>query len=559
MRQIGAPRSTAERERDLAALGGKTWDLLVVGGGITGTAVARDAALRGLEVALIEQADFAFGTSSRSSRLVHGGLRYLASLDFGLVREGLVERRRLLDLAPGLVHPVEFVYPVYAGDPDPLWKVNLGVTLYELLSLGYGLGGRRRLRAAAVLRQVPGLRRRGLKGAVAYRDAATHDTRLTLAVALSAREAGALPVSRCGALELLRDGGPSERGGGPGKGGRVTGAAVEDRISGRSFEVAARAVVLCCGPWQQLFPIESVRLRTARGTHVSLPGERLPLASYVALRSPLDGRLAFAMPIDGYTVIGTTDQDDAVEPGSVRPTESDTVYLLELANHAFPGVNLHPADVAGVWAGLRPLVADKPGAHADEISREHQVAAPVSGLWILTGGKLTTHREMAEDCVDRIVPALARQGVRAGPCRTRRQPLLAGSLEEGRRELLDLGFEEAEVEALACVYGARLERLVGVLERLANGPPGPETLLDAEVELAAREEWALSLDDLLLRRIGPGQLDLKTARARAPRAAERLGELLGWSAEERRAQVEAFAAGIGRDLAAAGLSPGPGP
>ncbi len=547
MRQIAAPRSTPEREEALAALGGETWDLLVVGGGISGTAVARDAALRGLRVALVEQADFAFGTSSRSSRLVHGGLRYLASLDFGLVREGLVERRRLLDLAPGLVHEVEFVYPVYAGDPDPLWKVNLGVALYELLSLGYGLGGRRRMRPAAVGHRVPGLRRRGLKGAVAYRDAATHDTRLTLAVALSAREAGALLVSRCGALGLRRDSGP---------GGRVTGAEVEDRISGRAFEIDARAVVLCCGPWQKLFPVESVRLRTARGTHLSLPAGRLPLASYVALRSPADGRLAFAMPIDGYTVIGTTDQDDAVEPGAVRPTERDVDYLLALASHSFPGSRLRPADVAGVWAGLRPLVAEKPGAHADEISREHQVAAPAPGLWILTGGKLTTHREMAEDCLEKIVPALRRQGVEAGRCLTRRRPLLAGSLESGRRELLDLGFEAAAVEALAAVYGARLERLAHRLERSAAGgadPAGPETLLAAQVELAAREEWALSLDDLLLRRIGPGQLDLKTARTMADPAAGRLGALLGWSAEQRREQVEAFEAGIGRDLAAAGI------
>lgn len=538
MHQLDPPLSTPARRRDFERLASRRWDLLVVGGGISGTAVARDAALRGLRVALVEQADFAFGTSSRSSRLVHGGLRYLAHLDFALVREGLVERRRLLDSAPGLVREVEFLYPVYRGDPDPVWKVNLGVSLYELLAFGYGLGGKRRLDAGGVRATVPQLRSEGLRGGVLYRDAATHDTRLTLAVGLAARREGALLVSRCRAAELIRDG------------ERVIGAEIEDRIDGDRIRVEADAVVLCCGPWQNLYGRNPVKLFTARGTHLSLSRRRLPLASFIALRSPDDGRLAFAMPLGEHTVIGTTDQHDASAPGWVRPTREDTEYLLRLANHSFPGADLETADVTGAWAGLRPLVSSEPGAAADEISREHQIIPGPPGLWILAGGKLTTHRAMAEDILDRVVPTLSLGGREARRCRTHRLPLLTGSLDEGIAELGAAGVPEAKVRSLAAVYGSRLEALA---RRLEQHPCTPESLFDAQVDLAVDEEWALSLDDLLLRRIGAGALDLRLCWRAAPRAAVRMAEHLGWSRHQTTSQVDDFRAGVVTELAAAGI------
>ncbi|MDH3745048.1 MAG: glycerol-3-phosphate dehydrogenase/oxidase [Acidobacteriota bacterium] len=543
MRALVPPRSTPARDEALKRLSDRRWDLLVVGGGITGMAVARDAALRGLATTVIERQDFAFGTSSRSSRLVHGGLRYLANFDLALVREGLVERRRLLDCAPGLVRPAQFVYPVYRNDPDSLWKVALGVHLYESLSFGYRLGKSRRYRRRGLIAALPGLRRDFLKGGVAYTDAATHDTRLTLAVGLGAARAGAHLVSRCGALRTEQSGAV------------VTGARVQDRISEREFSVSARAVVLCCGPWQKLYPKATIKLRTARGTHLSVRCRRLPLNAFVALRSPRDGRLAFAMPVGQYVVLGTTDADDMVEPGLVRPTEGDSDYLLELANHAFPAVDVSRADIAGAWAGLRPLVSDGSGEDADKLSRSHQVVAGPPGLWILTGGKLTTHRKMAEDCLDTVAPYLEADGVSSKPCSTHTLPLLEGNLERARALLSEQGLAKDRIVALEALYGSRTETLAERAARLAGQALiTGDALLEAQVEMAVEEEWALSLDDLLLRRIGSGQLDLKAVWALAPASARKLGDLLGWSHAEEKAEVAELRGGVERDLRAAGAS-----
>ncbi|HVF58548.1 MAG TPA: FAD-dependent oxidoreductase [Thermoanaerobaculia bacterium] len=485
---LAPPRSPPAREADLAALAGRRWDLLVVGGGASGAAVARDAALRGLGVALVERHDLAFGASSRSSRLIHGGLRYLAHGDLALVREGLVERGRLLATAPELVRPVRFLYPVYAGDPDPLWRLGLGLHLYDLLAAGHSLGRHRRLSAVEAIALAPGLRRAGLRGAAVYQDAACHDARLVVALARSAAAAGAVVVTRCGGARV--------------KNGELE---VEDAIGGRRFGVGARAIVLCCGPWRELLDGTPVRLRPTRGTHVALPRERLPVPCHVALRSPDDGRLAFAMPAGAHTIVGTTDDDDTTPPEAVLPTRNDVAYLLRMANHAFPEQGLAAADVTGVWAGLRPLVAKRSRdgrVHPSAVSRKHVVAHAAPGVWVLAGGKLTSHRRMAEDCVDAVLREIGPRLERApGPCVTDRQPLAA-----------------------------------------------PD----------ADDDWALTLDDLLLRRREPGPLDLPACLAAAPGAAAELGEKLEWSDGERAAQVEGFRVLVEGEFAAAGL-PHPDP
>jgi glycerol-3-phosphate dehydrogenase len=504
-------------------------------------AVARDAVLRGLRVALVEQGDFAFGTSSRSSRLIHGGLRYLAGFDFSLVREGLVERRRLLKTAPGLVRPVRFLYPVYRGDPDSLWKVNLGVFLYETLALGYGLGGRQWLSRKGLVENVPGLRRDGLRGGVTYFDAATHDTRLTLAVAMSAEREGALLVSRCRA-ESLSD-----------AGGRIGGSTIVDHLSQERVEINARAVALCCGPWQTLYPPASVSMRTARGTHISLSSRRVPLDCFTTLRSPRDGRLAFAMPVGEYVVLGTTDEDDATAPAEVKPTPEDTDYLLELANHAFPAADVSRADVNGAWAGLRPLLADSSHLDADDLSRRHRIIDGPPGLWILAGGKLTTHRRMAEDLLDEIVPHLEDGDVEIGPCLTKSQKLLPGSVALGRKRLYELGLSVGNVDGLAELYGGRLGILAERVAAIDPNPDGPDAVLVAQIETAIEDEWALSLDDLLIRRIGPGALDLKACLDMAEPAARIMAAKLGWSDEETTREIEEFKAAASRDLSAAGV------
>ncbi len=522
---LAPPRSTPARERAIDTLASRAWDVLVVGGGATGTALARDAALRGLAVALVERHDLAFGTSSRSSRLIHGGLRYLAQLQLGQVREGLVERGRLLAAAPGLVRPVPFLYPVYEGDPDPLWRVHLGVGLYHALAAGHSLGRRRRLSAAELAAEVPGLRTAGLRGAAGYVDAACHDARLVIAQARSARDAGATIVTRCSAVNAP----------GRGAGRPLRELELEDTVGSRRFPVRARAVVLCCGPWGELLAGTPIQLRTTRGSHVAVPHAHLPLPCHLALRSPDDGRLAFAMPVGEHTVFGTTDVDDATPPAETAATPADVAYLLRLANHAFPEAALTPSHLTGVFAGLRPLVAVGSRHHRirpTRVPRSHVVVHAGEGLWVLAGGKLTSARRMAEDCLDAVLAAPG--APRAGLCRTRDLPFFPGSVDDGRERLMLAGEEEEKEKAQ-----------VG-----RKGEAG-EGLLAAQVRWAAEDEWALALDDLLLRRVAPGALDLVGCREGAVRAAGLLGKVLRWTEEEREEQVTEFVSAVDRELSSA--------
>ncbi len=538
MLSLPPPVSPPSRELDIERLETVDWDLLVVGGGATGVAVARDAALRGLEVALAEEHDIAFGTSSRSSRLIHGGLRYLASAELGLVREGLRERHYLLETAPHLVRAEQFAYLVYSEDPDALWKIRLGVALYALLATGYRLGPNRKLSTEALGELVPGIETDRLDGAVTYFDGATHDARLTVAVAASAREAGATLLTRCRVGDLVR------------RNGRVEGTVVDDTIADRSFEVSARVVLLCTGPWQALHADIPPHLRTARGSHVSLHRERLPLDLALVLRSPQDGRQTFALPMGDYTVLGTTDVDDDTPPSEVRPTVEDTDYLLAVANHAFPTADLARRDVVGAWAGLRPLLAADETGDPDELSRRHRVVRAAPGLWVLAGGKLTAQRQMAEDCLNDILRREDYDDRSLARCHTHELPITPGDVERGRDDLRRLKADPAMIDRLLGLYGGRLGRLTA---HLREAPPVrlAERVLIAAARMAAEEEGALSLDDALLRRLDPGALDLERAIEIAPLVAREMAEPLGWTRQQMEAQVEAFRQGATGDLTAA--------
>ncbi len=531
MRPLLPPRAPAGRSDELARLASTPWDLVVVGAGASGAAVALEAARRGHSVALVEQDDIASGTSSRSSRLIHGGLRYLARGEFGLVREGLRERGRLLREMPGLVRNVRFVYPVYRGDPDGSLWVGLGLTLYDLLSLGDGLGRHRRLSARRVAREIPQLRTQGLRRAFAYRDAATHDARLTLTLATSGAAMGVHVVPRC-RVSTVEPGGLLE---------------LEDRIDGTRCEVKARAVLLACGPWRELLP-ERIGLRTARGAHIAVPARRLAVSAHLALRSPDDGRLIFALPQGAYTVLGTTDRDDATPPGDARATRDDVAYLLRATRHHFPQSRMGEADVSGLWAGLRPLLADGSRRDPDELSRHHSVLECAPAVYALLGGKLTTHRQMAADALARMTQVLpAPQGNAAT-----NQPLRAGSLARGAERLRASGISESDLSQLAGLYGPRLDRLADLLPATTDAGL-EETVLRAQIALAAREEWAWTLDDLLLRRLLPGPLNLRLAAALAPWAAEALGDELAWSLAERAQQLQSFRKGLEAEFHHAGL------
>ena len=535
----------------LAPLADGLFDLLVVGGGITGAGVARDAAGRGLRVALAERDDLASGTSSRSSRLVHGGVRYLEHGHLGLVFEASRERRTLLRLAPHLVRPLAFTWPVYRGARVPRWKLAAGLALYDALALWGNVGRHRVLGAAGVLAREPALAAAGLTGGAAYWDAATDDSRLTLAVALGAEQRGAVVRTHAEVVGLRFA---------PDRDGARVRASVRGRLPGDdgSVEVRARAVVNCAGPWADgvralAEPRAPVAVRGAKGVHVLVPADRLGVRGAVTLLGPRDGRVFFALPAGGsaagqFAVIGTTETPADAEPGAVRATAADVAYLLGAANHYFPDARLVPADVVSAWAGLRPLAAaGVGGAGTGSASREHAVHVDPRGVVTATGGKLTTYRSMAADVVDRCAPLL---GVGRLPAsETARGTLPGGDVADPPR---GVAAEEAAARAaagdaavsrrLAHAHGAAWRRVWALAEAdRALGarldPALPYVL--AEFAHAAAHEHARTLADLLVRRAPVAFETRDHGRSAARALAPHVAAALGWDAA---AQAEAVAA-----------------
>jgi glycerol-3-phosphate dehydrogenase len=446
-----------KRRRQLAALAGRDFDLLVVGGGITGAGIARDASRRGLAVALVEREDFAAGTSSRSSRLVHGGVRYLEHGYFHLVFEASRERRRLLALAPHLVRPLRFTWPVYRRARVPRWKLIAGLMMYDLLALFRNVGRHRALGPKAVLGSEPALAREGLVGGASYWDAATDDARLTLANVLDAAAHGATVVNHAEMVALTAD--PAS--------GIATGAVVRDRRGGGDVRVRARLVVNATGPWTDAIarledPRAEPTLRGTKGVHVAVPSERVGNFGAVTMLSPDDGRVMFTLPAGRHTIIGTTDTPTDEHPDEVRASRADVRYLLSACNRFFPAARLTEDDVIAAWAGIRPLVATKRGATPSSASREHLIAFTPAGVLTVTGGKLTTYREMAEQCVDRAIRHL---GATARPCDTATAPLPGARPPRSMEDLLLPPLEWREADVLHAVRAEYAETLADVLIR----------------------------------------------------------------------------------------------
>ena len=537
------PFSPQGRRAALEALGRDRLDVLVVGGGITGVGVAREATLRGWSVGLVEKEDFAFGTSSRSSKIVHGGVRYLEYGQVLLVREAARERRVLKRIAPHLVHPIPFLYPVFGS--DSLWMIRAGVALFDFLAATEPHERRRDLTPEEVRERLPGLRD-PLKGGVLYLEYITDDARLTLENALSAAEHGARVANHAKVTSLLREG------------GRVVGAAVEDMLTGERLEARARVVVNATGAWAQQV-LESgdlrapKRLRPSKGIHLLLDAARLPIRGATFLKAS-DGRRGLAMRRLDHVYVGTSDED---YPGSLdepRATRAEVAELLAMVQDCFPDAALGLEDVRATWAGVRPLIHQE-GKTTRETSREDEVWAGTPGLVTVAGGKLTTYRPMAH----RVLKAVARTlGSAPGPDRTAEVPL-PGATAPGqdaeaararrRSALVERRVDPATADRLGWLYGRQLDRILEMgeedptwLEPLAPGVPA----LRAEARLAAEREMAHTLADFMDRRaalllFAPGH-----GLAGAGPAAEILGEVLGWDADRRRREVAAY-----RDLAAA--------
>ena len=459
-------------------------DVLIIGGGIVGAGVARDAAMRGLRVGLVEQHDLAFGTSSRSSRLLHGGLRYLAQGRIGLVREASREKCILQRIAPHLCDPLPLVFPTYRGTSWPLWKLRIGVKLYDLLCGGRNLGSSGSMGRDETLEHLPGVNPRGLTGAVRYFDGLTNDARLVLDTLRSAAASGAVIANytRLQNATAGRDGWLCQ---------------VRDVPADRPCEIAARTVVHATGPWAEILPQSSVRLRLTKGIHLVIDRGRLPIPEAVVTAE--GDRILFALPWLQRVILGSTDTDYDGPPEDVCTEPADVQYVLGVINETFPSAGLTETDVLSSWAGVRPLIAGGRGRPSD-VSRAHQVHNPQPGWFDVAGGKLTTYRLIAQQVVDRLVRHL---GVKASPCRTAEEPLLPPEATEGLSQIV------------------------------------PPAVTAEAVEHYCTDEWSVHLDDVMVRR-SSWHYYRNNPREVAQRVAGWMGEIFAWDDRRREAELARY-------------------
>ncbi|HEY2806977.1 MAG TPA: glycerol-3-phosphate dehydrogenase/oxidase [Gemmatimonadales bacterium] len=546
-----APFSAATRAARLAALPSEPLDLLVIGGGITGAGIARDAAMRGIRTALIDAGDFAWGTSSRSSRLIHGGLRYLEHGWLRLVFEASRERRTLLRIAPHLVRPRAFVFPAFEGTRLKRWEISAGVWLYDILSLFRNVHAHRLLSRRGVLKREPALRERGLTGGAVYWDAQTDDARLTLATLRSAHQHGAACLSYVRATSLEK------------ADGRVRGAELEDAFTGERFRVHAHVVVNATGPWTDTLrkldrPDAPPLLRPTKGAHIAVPQKRIGNAGAVTLLSPIDGRVMFILPWGDVTIVGTTDTDDKAGPDDVSATADDVVYLIRSANAIFPDARLGIEDVIAAWAGLRPLLRDDGAGHASDVPREHRLEESPSGLVTIAGGKLTTYRAMAAQVVNLVVRKLRALDRRTLPTHAASalEALPGGEIADIDALIGQMKVEGLDDETATYLVGAYGTEATAVAKLMADDPAMAQRLIDgapwraAEVIHQARREMALTVSDVLIRRTHIYHRKPVEGAQAAPLVAALLQRELHWDDARRDASVRAYRAEVDRMRAA---------
>lgn len=531
----------------LAGLDGAALDAVVIGGGMAGAGVARDLALRGASVALFEKGDFASGTSSKSSKLIHGGLRYLELGDFKLVRESLREKKTLERLAPHLVRPLPFLVPIYRGAPRGLITVRIGMWLYDLLTPGKTTERYRVLRPVDALTMEPSVRAEDLRGAGYYfDDLLLYPERLCLENVLSAARHGARAFNYCEVEEFMH----GRRG--------IEGVKVRDLLSGQVQLVRAATIVNCAGPW-----VDRVRamakvadrsprvVRTTKGIHCLLP-RMTDRAVYLSAR---DERMIFVIPWREFSLVGTTDTDFEGDPDRLWATREEVTYLLEEVAKVLPDKRATFDNVSYTYAGVRPL-SFEPGASASRVSRDHKVIpeGPDGRFFSVTGTKLTCFRSLAEDVGDRVMRALGR----AQAPRTARLTLDGADEEVGKiearvwmdvsEEMAATGLSRGTLRTLVETYGRAYPRVLELGRKLPDGferlcPSNPEIV--AQLHHALREELAVSLQDVLLRRTGIGQSRCQGLDC-AESIAARMAELGGWSRRRLDAELEAYSQHVER-------------
>jgi glycerol-3-phosphate dehydrogenase len=522
--------SPANRGESIAAMAGKELDILVIGGGVVGAGAALDAVTRGLSVGLVEMRDWASGTSSRSSKLLHGGLRYLEMLDFGLVREALRERGLIMQtLAPHLARPVRFLYPL----KHRYWErpyVGAGVALYDTMAVtgghARGLPHHRHLTRRQSLRVCPALRRDSLVGAVQYSDGQVDDARHTMFLVRTAAAYGAHAVSRARVVGFLREG------------ERVTGVRVRDLEHDREFDVRARQVINATGVWTDdtqamLGERGQFKVRASKGIHIVVPRDRIRSTTGLILRTATS--VLFVIPWGRHWIVGTTDTDWMLDKAHPAASSTDIDYLLNEVNKVLSSP-LQRADVEGVYAGLRPLLEGE-SESTSKLSREHAVGSPAPGLVVVAGGKYTTYRVMAKDAVDTAVHGLG-ESVPAS-C-TERVPLLGAdgytALWNQRHGLAaDAGVHVARIEHLLGRYGSLIHEVLDLVRAdpsLGKPIEGADDYLRAEIVYAASHEGARHLEDMLTRRTRISIETFDRGATAAQPAAELMGGVLGWTEQQ---------------------------
>jgi glycerol-3-phosphate dehydrogenase len=540
----------------------ETFDLLVIGGGVTGAGVALDAASRGLKTALVEKRDFAAGTSSRTTKLIHGGLRYLEQYDFGLVREALAEREILTRTAPHLVEAFPFVIPIYENSKrnyDHPLKMRVGLAFYDLLAGRSEFKRHRRLSREQALELAPGLDPKGLKGAFVYYDARTDDARLVIDIIKTAHERGVVVANHV----LVTGFRKSNQGQGH---GLIDGVRCRDGLSGREFDARARSVVNATGVWtEDTFDLSQnggrlpKSIRPAKGVHLTIPAERLPVQSAWLIPALTGHRFYFVVPWRGRVNIGTTDTDYEGDKESPSVTPAEVDEILTAVNVYFPEAKLEVSDVISAWAGLRPLISDRSAKKTNQISRKEELIETDDGLLSISGGKLTTYRHMAETTVDLAVRRLReRHGVNPGRSTTKQIQLSGGNIR--RDELGTIAARIAGTEKLPLAaalhlvdcYGSEYSRLIELMrgdERLRRSLVEGLPHLAVEIVYAARFEMAATLADVLTRRVRLAMLAGKKSLECAPLVAELMAEELGWSETEIEQQIQMFFAEFSEEYA----------
>lgn len=535
--------SFIERLKNISELPTQKFDLLIIGGGITGAGAARDAALRGLKVALIEGGDFASGTSSRSSKLIHGGIRYLENKEFKLVFEALSERSKLFEMCPHLVHHLRFMIPLYKDSRVGPFKMGLGMWLYDALSLFQAPELHEHLSSTESLDRMPILRGQDLKASFVYSDAYMDDDRLVHETLRAAHEKGAIIANFVKAIGAKF-----------GDDGHIQEVVAKDQISGKEFRIHAKHVISSVGPWtdllgEGLFKQWKKVLRPTKGIHLTLPKSRLPLSSAVVMGAEKSDRIVFGIPRHEMVVIGTTDTDYTGNPEDVTATNEDVDYLLGITDHYFPGAKIRKEDLIASYAGVRPLVKDD-SASEGKTSREHVIFTDPRGVTFVAGGKYTTYRLMAQQVVDEALRHFSledrvhfRRGDTTVPLNEFTSPEYYQQSQILAKEWAEKFVRpESEVRHLTERYGLEAEKILSRYDRNFS-------LWQLEAAQAIENTMCLNLTDFYVRRVPLFLADPAHGLTVLDQVARVFQQMLKWTDEQTQSQKDALRASFQRELA----------